>query len=80
MKNKFLLVAIIGVLFVAGVILISCGDGCPGDGKCGYSSGNFNWCLTSAGADVTKIQQASDCNKDLVKQLGDGKTPACTCS
>ena len=52
MKNKFLLVALIAVILMAGMIMVSCNANCPGDGKCYADSKDVagsvkSWCFGS---------------------------------
>ena len=71
MKNKFLLVALIGVLFAAGMVLVSCG-GCPGDGNCSFNNPD-SYCMSSLTWEdfldnSDNYQKAWDCGVDLEEE------------
>ena len=83
MKNKFLFVALIGILLGAGIVFVSCDGGCISDGKCGWSgegvSFEYKWCADKVGTDTKKIEKAVDCHKDLMKQYTDDPEGDATC-
>jgi len=85
MKNKFLLIALIAVILTAGMILVSCGAGCPGDGKCGWTkeiSELPKYCGTKMGSGWSKAQidTATQCGKDMGKALeAEDKKYSCGC-
>ena len=43
-KGKFLVVALVGLLLVAGLVLISCGNKCNMDGNCDIAKGTPGTC------------------------------------
>ena len=69
MKNKFLLVALIGLVLSAGIVLVSCG-GCPGDGDCTYNTTTYtmSYCGLDAldSGDSDDIKAAAQCAEDIV--------------
>jgi len=78
MKNKFLLVAVIGVLFVAGAVLVSCGFGCPGDGNCKTVLDNCS--IKASSAYSTKdAEKAVDCLAQITADYVAQKDPSCIC-
>ena len=84
MKNKFMLVALIGVILVGALVMVSCGLGCIGDGKCGAEKDKANslsWCASSISASNLRedTQKAADCLQDLNEQLGKKNKASCTC-
>jgi hypothetical protein len=72
MKNKFLLVALIGVLLVAGIVLVSCGSKCFDDGECKMDGVTPDYCFKVT-TDADEIKQLADC---LAAITGD---KACPC-
>ncbi|MCL2211022.1 MAG: hypothetical protein FWB95_03775 [Treponema sp.] len=56
MKNKFLVVALIVVILMAGVVMVSCNLNCTGDGKCyadetDVAGSIASWCFSMAEED-----------------------------
>jgi len=63
MKNKFLIVALIGILLAAGMVLVSCGSKCVGDDDCKIDiQGGVigKWCLTKV-SDSKDLSKAREC-------------------
>jgi len=76
MKNKFMLVALIGILLGVGMVLVSCGGSCPGDSaKC---ADNLVVCASTSNS-TKKAQKAVDCASDRVKAVTAGQKYECSC-
>ena len=70
MKNKLIFVAIIGMLLVTGVILASCGIGCPGDGKCNLDPDDPLTYLSNCGLKVKTGKEAEKAIECKVYKAG----------
>ena len=83
MKNKFMLVALIGVVLLAGMILVSCGSRCPGDGTCSVKANGDYYpsellCFRFT-INFTKLGRIGDCSLAADAAYANGKPYHCQC-
>jgi hypothetical protein len=64
--KKLLLLGVVAILLSFALVVVSCGAGCPGDGKCS-SSNVLGWCGIKATDSTSKsdAEKMSDCAKDI---------------
>ena len=78
MKGKFMIVALIAMIMVAGLVMVSCGASCPGSGNCTYSvycGENINY-----GWSDKQIEKATQCALDALAAAFSGDDSfSCTC-
>ena len=74
MKNKFLLVALIGAILVAGLVLIGCGN-CTNNGNCKWDGVN-----NSSGGVCTNTKECVIFDTDKgIESLANKTTIPCDC-
>jgi len=77
MKKKFLLIALIAVILTVGMVLVSCGGNCPGDGKCSLKAGaELKYCGDKI-KDQKTLKQAMECQVYVNAQKS--KAGECDC-
>ena len=88
MKNKFMLVALIGVILVGALVMVSCGLGCIGDGNCTLDPDKDitkqSYCGSSI-KDTKDLEKAQECKVyknglgTPLKWIADPKKLTCDC-
>ncbi|MCL2210066.1 MAG: hypothetical protein FWC19_09260 [Treponema sp.] len=79
MKNKFLIVALIGILMSAGIVLLSCDAGCPGDGDCTLQDNKYCGFSVKSSWSKEQADKAVDCGLEAIKYVSNPGGYSCIC-
>ena len=84
MKSKFFLVALIAIIMVTGMVMVSCGAKCPGDGNCSYRAGDTDvtdYCGYNVNSSwsTKQAETAVDCGRAYVDAISAQTSYDCNC-
>ena len=82
--KKIVLLGVVAVLLTFGLVLVSCGAGCPGNSSCTYKAGQMdvtNYCAFKVDSSWTtkQAEKSADCGKGYIKAIENQKSYSCEC-